>query len=231
MNTKKMLSCLSAVIVATTASAASAATYFAEADFLAVVTVTDTEDWEDETLSGSVGGGGATSLGFDFVTVSTPINAVKVINEVFFGSGNVTPGGANYLYIDTDIGFGGTTPTFTFESAITAFGFFYTGVGRNSDTQTVTVGGNTVAIPANDKGTFGDFVSPLFFGYSGAPISSFTVQMGDNSAFGLDDLVIGSLADGPGTDPEPGVVPLPASSVLLLGGLLGLGAVARRRRR
>lgn len=113
----------------------------------------------------------------------------------------------------------GETFTFTFASAITAFGALFANVNDFGLRSSFSGGGSTDWLPAVNR--FG----ARFFGIvSDTPFTTVTITGGlFSEGFGIDN-VRWALA-------PPTPVPLPASGVLLLGALLAAGAIGRRRAR
>lgn len=196
-----------AVFLGLTAIPAAASTFSSETLFLDAANPVVTEDFEDAPLSGSPSSGALSSIDFGGFEVSSSPNALKVLDSNNFGAGNTTPGGSNYLLVDTDVGFVTGITTFTFDSLLSAFGFWYSDAEGSG---TISFGGQTFALSATGNG------GSSFFGYVGNTfVDSFTIDFGDDSNFGIDDV---SYAP----------VPLPAGLPLLLAGL-GALAIARRR--
>ncbi|SNR39879.1 VPLPA-CTERM sorting domain-containing protein [Puniceibacterium sediminis] len=108
----------------------------------------------------------------------------------------------------------GPAITFTFDTALTAFGFDFSD-SDSTDTYEITLGGETFLLD-NASSTFIGF-----FGFvSDVAISSFVLTQattgGITETFALDNIVA--------------PIPLPASIVLLLAGLGGLGSLRRFKR-
>lgn len=169
------------------------------------------ETFEDEATFGGASSGAVSAASFsDFQVTSTPA-AIKLINFSLNGAFNTTAGGANYLVADTDNGAFGSTFTFVFSTAIDFVGFDYTDYENGAGAVAATFGTETVNWGTAPNG---------FFGYSGAPISSFSIDTNGDSNIGFDDFAF-SQSTAP--------VPLPASLALLASGF-GLLVLRRRTR-
>lgn len=113
----------------------------------------------------------------------------------------------------------GETFTFTFDSAITAFGALFANVNDFFPRSTFSGGGTTDWLPVVNR--FG----ARFFGIvSDTPFTTVTITGGlFTEGFGIDNVRWAAA-------PVPTPVPLPASGILLLGAVLAVGAIGRRRR-
>ncbi|MGG7566381.1 hypothetical protein ACQ5SO_09500 [Rhodovulum sp. DZ06] len=214
MKTKHLAIAAAALVVSGSAAVAADinATYTDRASFLAAIGASVDFDFESSALSGTASSGAASSIDFgDFAVGSSPA-AVKVLGVPAIGASNTTPGGANYMYLDTDIAFTGAVTTFTFDSTLTAFGFNYTSLAPGAGAATITVGSIVTIVPSGSSG---------FFGFTSDGFASFAFDSSDDSAVGFDDLAwaeAGAVSD----------VPAPAAAPLLLLGLGGLAALRRR---
>lgn len=204
----------------------------AQADFLATLSGTGTEDFE----------------GFDFGDVAP-------INLSFPGStGTITAtlsGGGTDINVDTGAGRFATSGTkavetaagggfvISFDSPISAFGFFGTDVGdfNNALELSLTPAGGGAAVPLAVGNTVGaPSGSLLYFGFVDTSASytqiAFLNNPGSSDVFGFDDMTIGDVQQITNPPrPENGVIPLPATLPLLLSGLGAAGVAVRRRRR
>lgn len=194
-------------LMASVTQAATFTNFNARTNFDAVSTVTSTDDFED--LGIAPGG---------VVALSNPLTrgdftySTTAGNLVGLGSGiaGLTSVGlapdlfANPLTIDLAGGF-------------TAFGFDYSASGLG------TLSVSVFDMASNLLDTFNVATSPMqsFFGItSDMAFGSILLEDGGIGGPVIDNLAAGSIS----------VVPLPASSLLLLSGVFGLGAVARRRK-
>jgi hypothetical protein len=133
---------------------------------------------------------------------------------------------------------------FSFTSPLTAFGIFIGGAGdltSGTTTLTASLGNGEMfdivtdyAMPQDD--TFPTFTgNTLFFGVTSE--TAFSTVSITGSLFGdglsFDNLYFraaGGPGNGGGGGEDPEVIPLPASGLLLLGGLAGIAVLRRRRR-
>jgi len=174
------------------------------------------EDFESSPVIGTPSSGAQASATFSLFTVSSTPNAVKVLDAPFLGVDNTTPGGSQYLYLDTDVGLQGSVSTFNFTAPLLAVGFDYSQLNEPGTSPSITIGGDVISIPLNPL-PFDDF-NPLFIGViPDTSFQTFTIDSGIDSGFGIDQLTTS-------------VVPIPAGLWLFGSGLIGLIGVARRKR-
>ena len=195
---------------------ASAASYTDRTSFNAAAGSLTIETFESSSLVGNPGSGAVQSIAFaDFSVSASPAAAKLADADHFYGSFNTTPGGKNYLYLDTDVGFQGSTATFSFNALTHAIGFDYTGVRERGTTFDVTVDGTTFTLAPNvDDDSFG------FWGYtSEAGFTSFTVATSLDSGYSLDQITYTAA------------IPEPQSYAMMLLGLGCIGLLVRRRAR
>jgi hypothetical protein len=179
------------------------------------------------TFNGSAGALNATLGGGTFGVVDASF-------DTGLGRFNTTPGGSQW-WLATD------SFTITFDTAISAFGFYGTDIGDFAGQLTVTLSGSAgdvaFTIPHTVDGADG---SLLFWGVIDPDAAWTSVSFGNTGGgldgFGFDDMVIGDRCqisavdcddngNGGGTVPEPGT--------LVLASVAALGAfrAGRRRRR
>lgn len=120
---------------------------------------------------------------------------------------NTTPGGQYVLELF------GEAPTFTFTNAVSAFGFYLTGV-QLGDLTVNFVDGGQQSIGINNNGS-----GVQFFGASGfsSAISSFSIS-NVNDIIGVDDLRFTAA----------NAVPEPSVWAMMIVGFFGLGSAVRR---
>lgn len=196
---------------------------------------TITLDFEGVGNNGEVGdfhnGGAGEDYGISFV------NALGLVDSDAGGSGNF----ANEPTADTVIYFTGGSSSIMNVAAgfLTGFSFFYTSIS-NAGSVTVWDGlnatGNTLAslaLPAlgeagtgDPYGTF-DTWSNVGVDFGG---SAYSVSFGGAAnGIAFDNITLGSETAGAVGGTDTSAVPLPASSLLLLGALGGLGLTRRRK--
>ena len=195
---------------------ASAGVYTDRTSFSAAAGNLTIEAFESSPLVGNTTAGGVSSIAFtDFGVSATPMATKLVDADHFAGSFNTTPGGKKYLYLDTDVGFQGSTATFSFSALTHAIGFDYTGVNERGTTFNLTIDGTTYALTPNvDANSF------AFWGYtSDAGFTSFTLSTSLDSGYSLDQVTY-TVA-----------IPEPQSYAMMLLGLGCIALLARRRAR
>jgi hypothetical protein len=159
---------------------------------------------------------GLTSLDLnDFSLTATP-QAIKIWDAAHSGSHNTTPGGSQFLYLDTDTGTVGSTTDFSLYNPANAFGFDYTGVYEPGTDFTVSIGAEVFNLALNNPES-----TPLFWGVIGpGSFSDITLHTTTDSGYGVDDVTFGAA------------VPLPPAFWLFGSGLLVLaGGTFKRRSR
>jgi hypothetical protein len=204
---------LSAISVAADASAA---TFTDRAAFNAAAGTVKVETFESSPIVGTVDTGAVQIISFaDFKVGSTPVATKLLATDHYFGAFNTTPGGARYLYIDTDVGLLGSMAVFAFNSPIRAIGFDYTSFGEPGSTFNLTVQGTTYAIAPNANAN-----ASGFWGYtSTTDFSNFSFTASTDSGYAFDQVTY------------TGVVPEPQSVALLAFGMVVIGVGVRRRPR
>ena len=160
---------------------------------------------------------GASSGRYD--TTGTAVGAYLVNNQNMKGDSSTADTGAIVV---------------TFDSAVHAFGFFGTDIGDFGGTFSIVltdVQGNQTTLDLV-SGAALDNSSLLFFGFVDSKNSYKSVMFTNlypptqaNDGFGLDDFVVGTLADVP-----PNPTPEPLTALLVLAGLGAAGAARRARR-
>jgi hypothetical protein len=160
---------------------------------------------------------GLTSLDLnDFSLTATP-QAIKILNAPHSGAHNTTPGGSQFLYLDTDTGTVGSSTVFSLDNPVDAFGFDYTAVYEPGTVFTVSIGSEVFNLALNNPEA-----TPLFWGVIGlGDFSDITLHTSTDSGYGVDEVTFGSA------------VPLPPAFWLFGSGLMVLagGAVNNQRTR
>lgn len=180
--------------------------------FEAALQTSTVESFESAPLSGSGDSGGVASISFSDFKVDTTPPSAKVVDFPFYGAFNTTPGGKQFLYVDTDVGFVGAKTILTPFQTTYGIGFDYTSIVVGSSLNTVTVEGQTFKLALNP-----DTTTAKFFGYistAGQPLSTLTIQTSTNSAYGIDQVTYGS--------------PCPNANVTIGDGCIGPGGFEPR---
>jgi len=156
-------------------------TYSDEASFFTAATPIFTEDFEDEPLVGTAGGGAQTAITFDYFTATSTPAALKVLDSPWYGNHNTTAGGAKYLSADTDIGWTSSEVTLAFDDPVSAFGLYFTDI---EDGVTLTIGGSDYTVPGHASG------GESYFGIiADDPFASVYMDMGEtDSHSSMDDI-------------------------------------------
>ncbi|MCA9287335.1 MAG: hypothetical protein KDA05_02055, partial [Phycisphaerales bacterium] len=193
--------CVAAAAAVTVVASAASAQFFTDRGaFNLAAGSTTTDGFETYALIGTTASGAiANFAGNDFAASSTPA-AIKIINAPAFGALNTTPGGAQYLYLDTDMGNVGCDLTIAFNAAVSAIGFDY------SDMDTlplvINVDGQSFTAPASGNG------AAAFVGYvSSGTFSTISMNSGTDSGWGLDELSYSAGAPSCEPDLTTGAIP------------------------
>lgn len=190
-------------LMAVAAPASAQTAHSNRASFNAAAPVTTLIDFNGPSLST------ATSVTFPPVTFS----CTGTVNcPGFFGTRNLGNGGTGSVFYATP-----DAATFTFATAINAFGIDILGVGTTGATTfEALVNGQSYTIAANYSSG-----APLFFGLTGVSFTSVTFTgTSPNDGMDFDDLAFNNAS----------VVPEPATWAMLITGFGLTGAVTRRRR-
>ena len=215
MNVRIITIITGVLLYAGMAGNASAITVFTDrAAFEAALNAYSIEDFESYPTYGTPDPlldipDGLTSLDLnDFSLTATP-QAIKIWDAAHSGSHNTTPGGSQFLYLDTDTGTAGSTTVFSLYNPVNAFGFDYTGVYEPGTTFTVAIGSDVFNLALNNPEA-----TPLFWGIIGpGSFSDITLATSTDSGYGVDDVTFGAA------------VPLPPALWLFASGLLALVVV------
>ena len=156
-----------------------------QSEFVAAAGSLDIETFESSPNIGTEDSGGLLEIIFDDFTASADIEALKIFDTPLFGNGNTTPGGENYLAVDTDIGFTSTDLTLSFDSPIDSLGFFLVDA---EEPYTVSIDGSEFSI-----GGFGDGSVSYFGIIADSPFGSITIaSTGTDSFSSIDDVSYGN---------------------------------------
>lgn len=179
------------------------------------------ENMEGMTVPGALANQSPIAFSFGSITGNgiTPSN--EALSGTFTGVFNTTAGGSKFIDATGVV-------TITFAQALSGFGLYITDLGDYSDsliTATLALaGGGTTNVDVQRGGAN---ASLLFFGvYESDPnvqYASITFNTnGIQDVFGLDDFV--GVVRGTGAQ-----IPEPATLTLLAMGMLGIGAIRRRK--
>jgi len=175
----------------------------------------EVEDFEGAPLSGTLEGGALPFISFAPFTAASVPDAVKVLDTPSVGNHNTTPGGSQYLGVDTDIGSLSADLTLTFDEEVAAVGFFLISADHINAVDptpvTVVVQGFEYTMPVPDEN------EEAFFGItSGSAFTSVEIRPDDvDSFYSIDDV---------------SYVPEPSLATLGLAGLFALPVLAYLRR-
>ena len=165
---------------------------------------------------------------FELIELTAEEPTIKIGSELVYpgqyaGSENTTPGGSQFLYLDTDESKQGSETVFGFGlgSSVNAFGFDYTGVfGSDPDRPEVlsifevTVNSETFRLNGNNPEDL-----PLFWGVIGpANFTTATLFTSLDSGYGVDEVTFGSA------------IPLPPALWLFGSGLLALAGSGMKKK-
>lgn len=122
-----------------------------QAEFLAAAGPVTTEDFEDEPVVGTCDSMNVPTITVDDFSATTVPEAAKLLDIPCFGNHNTTPGGVKYLSFDTDAGGVSSEVTITFNSPISALGFYIIDLDNNP--LEVTINDIPYTVPATgDEG-------------------------------------------------------------------------------
>lgn len=212
--------CALTIAILLTAAAAQATQIFTDrASFEAALALSAVEDFEGSPIVGTTSSGATLFRNFGDFSVSSNPRAIKILDEVAIGAGNTTPGGDQYLFLDTDLT-RGSVIEIDFAFDIQAIGFDYSGLSEPGASPTITIAGQDYAIARNvwPPTNFNQVRDALFWGIiTNVPFSMLVLDSDTDSGYGIDQVAYA-------TAPEPGTV------TLLALGLAGLASRVPRRR-
>ena len=162
---------------------------------------------------------------FELIELTAEEPTIKIGSELVYpdqyaGSENTTPGGSQFLYLDTDESKQGSETVFGLGSSVNAFGFDYTGVFEAGTAFTVTIGSDIFNPNQNngeDDPRFWGVIGPASF--NTVTLSTITDSTGfGDSGYGVDDVTFGSA------------IPLPPALWLFGSGLLALAGSGMKKK-
>lgn len=181
------------------------------------------EDMEGMTVPGALANQSPIAFSFGSITGTAITPSNEALSLPLTGVFNTTAGGSKFIDALGSV-------TITFAQALSGFGLYFTDLGDFNDsliTATLALAGGGTAQVNVQRG--GDNASLLFFGVVESDPNvhyasiTFNTNGGDGTdVFGMDDFV-GVVGE---TDER---IPVPATITLLAAGLLGIGAIRRRK--
>lgn len=141
-------------------------------------------DFEESEIFGARVGGSVSRHQLPGVELSSPLSAIKVLSKNYSGGHNITPGGRNYLAIDTDLRSTGTVVDFDFESTLQSIGFYV--IDHDASDTTIRAGGVDYVMPEVSDGEAAFF--GLLFTKTSTLVTKIQVDSGKDSIIAIDDL-------------------------------------------
>jgi len=141
-------------------------------------------DFEAIAPFGARVGGGVSSYSLPGIELSAPLPAIKVLSKKYSGARNTTPGGRNYLSIDTDLRRQGTITNFDFDTALQAIGFYL--IDQDASDAVITVDGIDYTMPEVNDGEAVFF--GLLFSEPSALAMRLQIDSGKDAQIAIDDL-------------------------------------------
>ena len=179
-----------------------------ESDFVSTSDQIVTENFETSAVFGTESSGGVLSANFGILGVTADRPAIKLLAiPSIVGNHNTTPGGSNYLAIDTDVGNTSANVVLEFSTPVLAVGFYAVDIEDGLD---IEIGGQHYFIPPTPSG------GEQFFGIrADSPFSQLSLAPGSQDSFwNIDDI---------------SYLPVPEPSGFLLLGLACLTLLRRHR--